>query len=225
MRYGYTLAAAAFAALLSSTSAHAVLVADGITYTLTEADIAGQPLTDRFTLTITGINAAADTEGGRSGVNAIAFNKPVGFTSAVMVTPPTGYNFVLGGLNSSGCDGSGNFFCFDNAAIPPTPTTALATNSSLTFVFDVSTTTGNFAGYNPGFKIDWVGTQNNYDLVSKVIGVNNEPPGDCPDCTPTPNATVPEPASLALLAGMIGSGAVSGGLVAIRRRRHNHPAV
>jgi len=193
----------ALALLLATTSAQAALIADGITYSLSEADTA-DPLTDRFTLTITGINGALDTEGGRSGVNAIALTKPADFATAAMITPPSGYTFVNGGLNSSGCDGSGNFFCFDNTAIPPIPTTAFAANSSLTFVFDVTTATGAFAGYAPDLKIDWVGSQNNYDLVSQPIAIE------------THTDPIPEPASLVMLGSMLLAGSV-----AIRRRR-NH---
>lgn len=65
----------AFALLLASTSAHA-LVADGITYTLTENSISANGLTASFTFTASGENTASDTEGGRTGINAIAFNQP-----------------------------------------------------------------------------------------------------------------------------------------------------
>src|SRR4051812_5095360 len=112
---GTLVIATAVAALFSSTAANA-LVAEGITYTLTEADT-GSALTDRFTLTITGINGAADPIKGREVVNAIAFNQPTGFTSATMITPASGFTEVTGGLASTGCDGSGNFFCFDNTAV------------------------------------------------------------------------------------------------------------
>jgi hypothetical protein len=30
---------------------------------------------------------------------------------------------------------------------------------------------GNFVNWAPDLKIDWVGTQNNYDLVSRQIGI------------------------------------------------------
>jgi hypothetical protein len=119
------------AALLAAAfpgSARAVLVdakGTGITYSLTEATT-NNPAIDQFVLTITGINAATDTEGGRSGVNAIAFNPPTNFAGAQMVIPASGFTTFSGGLNSKGCDGSGNFFCFDNTAIPPTPGTAFA---------------------------------------------------------------------------------------------------
>jgi hypothetical protein len=194
--YGSGIAAVAItAALAATTPVHASLIADGITYTLTESTLS--LLTDRFVLSISGINGASDTEGGRSGVNALAFTKPSNFASAVMVSPPSGYTFVNGGLNAAGCDGSGNFYCFDNTAIPPIPSTPFPVNSTLSFTFDVTLSSGSFAGYAPDLKIDWVGSKNNYDLVSKPI-------------TPTP---APEPASLVLL----GSALLGAGLV--RRRK------
>lgn len=156
-------------------------------------------------LGISGINGASDTEGGRSGVNAIAFNLPSNFASAAMISPPSGFTFVNGGLNAAGCDGSGNFFCFDNTAIPPTPSTAFAADSTLSFTFDVTLSSGSFAGYKPDFKIDWVGTQNNYDLVSKEL-----------DPTPGTPVPTPEPGSLVIL----GSALV--GFVAIRRAKRKN---
>ena len=210
------LALAAAALLLASTGAHA-LVADGITYTLVENSITNGGKTASFTLTISGENTASDTEGGRTGINAIAFNQPApGTVTTGVMTSPSGFDFVLGGLNSSGCNTTGNFYCFDNTAIPDTggPFPGSLLSGPLSFDFNVTAdTAGVWAGYKTALKIDWVGTQNNYDLVSLPIAV--VPGTTCVDCTPTPTANnVPEPGSLMLLGGsLLATGAI------LRRRR------
>ena len=68
----------------------------------------------------------------------------------------------------------------------------------LTFVFDVTLNSGSsFAGYQPDLKIDWVGSKNNYDLVSRAITLDGPPP----------STSVPEPATMALFgAGLWGVG-------------------
>jgi len=118
------------------------LTADGLTYSLTAFNTANPDL-DQFTLTISGINGTSDTEGGRYGVFAFAFNKPTGFS---WDTAPAGFDPYEGGLNSGstgggGCStGSANFVCFqlhDPSAITQSP---LAANSTLTFTFSVDAT-------------------------------------------------------------------------------------
>jgi hypothetical protein len=177
------------------------LVADGITYTLTETSVSGS--TANFDLNITGINGASDTEKGRAGFDAVSFTKPTGFVSA---TPEAGFMLSpLTGLNSTGCHGSDNSsFCFGSTAVVPS-SPALAANSSTDFTFS-ETTSGPFpTNYFTDLKIDWVGSQNNYDLVSMNLPVNV--PGGPPPPPPPPPPPVPEPASLLLLGvGLAGLG-------------------
>jgi hypothetical protein len=171
-------------AIAASTSAHASLVADGVTYTLFETTLS--PTEDQFTLDITGINGLTDIEGGRYGVNSIAFTEP-GQPGSVVTGTMTAFKFMTGGLSAMGCDGTGNFFCFKANTAPTAP--ALAANSELQFTFDLTVAqAGDFAGYNPGFKIQWLGSKSGkYDLVSQTL-------------TPTP---VPLPAALPLFLGGI----------------------
>src|SRR5438270_4581725 len=167
------LAALATAAIglasMPAPASAAVLIADGITYSLNLNSISGK--TGNFTHSISGTNTGSDTEGARTGINAFAFNDPS--VGDAVSGSSTGFTFHTGGLNSSGCDGSGGFFCFANTGATfgsPLP-------SSLSLIFSVtSNTAGSWASANyvtPDFKIDWTGSKNNYDLVSLGIPVNH----------------------------------------------------
>ncbi len=183
---------AAVFACAAGAPARASIIADGLTYTLTERAISST--VDQFTLDITGINGPSDTEhGGRYGVNAFALNQPQG---GLATGSAPGFTYTPGGTSANGCTMVGAFFCFAANTTPSGP--PLAANSKLDITFTLTANSaGEFAGYNPGFKIDWAGTNNHYDLVGQTL-------------TPT---VVPLPAALPLfLSGLAGLGLM-------RRRR------
>ncbi|HVS75501.1 MAG TPA: hypothetical protein VHE11_01115 [Steroidobacteraceae bacterium] len=214
MRSKFLALAVALAGCAAVLPAHA-LTADGLTYTLTAFKTA-DPDVDNFTLTISGINGPSDTEGGRYGVFALAFNQPAGFTGATAST--AGFAFHSGGLSSGGgggCDGTGNFFCFQNTQ--PIAQSSLATNSTWSFGFSVSatgiSTWGTDTVNNPDdFKISWDGSKSKgygtadfksgYDHVSENLSPG---PAAAPEIDPA-SAT----AALTFLAG---------GLAILRGRR------
>ena len=211
MKTKFLSLAIAVAGCIAVMPAHA-LTADGLTYTLTAFKTA-DPKIDNFTLTISGINGTSDTEGGRYGVFALAFNQPAGFVDA---TAPSGFGYHSGGLSSGGgggCNGTGNFFCFQNTQ--SIAQSALAANSTLSFNFSVQagglSTWGSIS--NPDdFKISWDGRKSRhygtddfksgYDLVSRNLPPT---PAAAPEIDPA-SAT----GALTFLAG---------GLMLLRSRR------
>jgi hypothetical protein len=211
MRLFRIAAALALSSLVSAPALAATLIADGITYELDLLSVTGT--TGNFALAISGVNTASDLEGGRTGINAFAFSDPAIGTATGGTS--TGFTFQSGGLNSSGCDGSGNFFCFKNtSAVFGSP---LASAGTLLFSV-TSDTIGSWTSWTPDFKIDWTGSKNNYDLVSKAIPLNVCPSTGCPTPTPFIDGAVPEPATWALM--LVGFGMVGAGMR--RKAPHQH---
>jgi hypothetical protein len=204
--------------VLPAYASDASLKADGLTYTLT-AFATPNPIVADFTLTISGINGSSDTEGNRYGVFALAFTDPSGFAQITGV--PTGFQLMPGGLGSGaggGCDGHGNFVCFQNTQ--PITQSSLAADSTLSFDFSLTLTNFSAAAedYQDDLKISWDGGKsNNYGTGGFESGYDHVSDELTPDTAPTPHAA-PEidPASAtAALTFLIGGLVVLGG----RRRR------
>jgi len=193
--------------LMSGAAANAVLISQGVTYDLQITSGSLNSTTASFNLRISGINGAADTEGGRYGVDDFAFSLPNhNFSSATAA----GFVMQLGGLNAGGCNGNGNdFFCFNGTA-PAGP--ALAAGSVINIPFSITLSSGNFLNWDTHLKIDWEGSKRtNYDNVSKSTnGIS------AIEASPVPGPIVG--------AGLPGLAFAGAGLVAwLRRRRVKAP--
>lgn len=166
---------------------------EGVSYQLSETQTAN-PLEDVFTLSITGINSSATTAyDGRSGVQSFAFGDLVANKTPIIDQAPTGFDLVAGGLNSGGCDGAGSFFCF-YAQTTPANSPALPTGSTLSYSFSLTASSAAaLSSWDPAFKINWVGNQNNYNLVSQNL---HPTPAAAPEIDPGTAA-----AALTFLAG------------------------
>jgi hypothetical protein len=185
MKVSFTaLSAAALLALSSSHVSAQSLTLDDITYSLSRSFVSAVAGHETWSMTLDILNNSND---GRTAVTSFAFNRPSGFVSASL----PGWTTFAGGLNSNGCSGAGNFYCFSGHA-------DAATNMS--FTFSLTTAAGALSSYAPDFKIDWVGSQRNYDLVSLPLAAVN---------------VVPEPETYALM--IAGLGAIG---MMLRRRRH-----
>jgi len=188
------LATAAIGLTSMPTAANAALTVEGVTYDLILNSVVGN--TGNFTLSISGVNTASDTRKGRTGIDSFAFNDPA-VGDAISGTS-SGFTFLAGGLNATGCNGTGNFFCFDNTGY----TLVLGPGGTTSINFAVtSNAAGSWNNYAGDFKINWLGSENNYNLVSQII---------------TSHGAVPEPATWAMM--LVGFGGIG---MAMRRRKVN----
>jgi len=204
-----TLMAAAAVIAASVLPVQAAIISEGITYTAASANL--DQSTAQFLIQITGINGVSDTRDGRYGVESFAFNN-TGLLGTPLSGTSAGYTFMDGGLNASGCNGDAAFFCFSANVDPTAP--PLPAESVLNIFFSLTVGSGNFlawAASDPSFKINWLGTEKNYDLVSlsgSGVGIN-----------PLDVSPVPIPAVGAGLPGIIGAAAL---FMAWRRRRQQN---
>jgi LPXTG-motif cell wall-anchored protein len=208
------LLAVAQAGLAQAATLGPDLATDGLTYNFSIIGGALNSTSATFQVEITGINVVGtDTIGGRSGINAFAFTTANLPTILSGSTTLVGATFQSGGLNSGGCNGSGGFFCFGNTNVANTP--ALASGTVIDIDFSLNLASGNFLAWDPSFKIDWNGSQNNYSLVSETIPLG-------PNGTPfsVPPGETPLPAAVWLMGSVLG-----GGALVMRRRKKKQAAL
>jgi hypothetical protein len=114
-----------------------------------------------------------------TGATAVSLEDATGGTSAWSA-------IMAGGLNSGGCNGTGNFFCTQNL----TANLAVPASGLYTFVFDVTTSGGPLdtaSDVKAAYNVLADNSGKNLGLTSMGIGLGTPPP------------PVPEPASLTLL--------------------------
>lgn len=180
---------------------------EGASYTLTSnfVDLGSSATTDtvNFTLTIntSGVNAFNGVLDARLLNVAIKITSDNGLTGALIVQP-SDFVEVLGGLNASGCNGSGaGFDCAQSAS-------GVATSGGpYTFVFQETYATGTLLSGNLAASVKaryGSPTAGFLGLTSENITIQRPPTG------------VPEPASMLLL----GSGLVGIGLWGVKRRKN-----
>jgi hypothetical protein len=190
------------------------LATEGLTYNFSIIGGALNSTSATFQVEITGINVVGtDTRLGRSGINAFAFSTPNLPTISSGSTTLVGATFQSTGLNSGGCSNGGGFFCFGNTGVAGTP--ALASGTVIDIDFTLNLASGNFLAWDPAFKIDWAGNQNNFSLVSETIplGPNGTPFSNPPGETPIPGAV-----------WLFGSG-IAGAATFLRRRKKRAAAL
>jgi len=193
--------AAMAGALGMAGAAHAVVfqsVFQGATFTVTPIS------STEFTFDIKGGNALTGDWAGAAALDAFAFNTNI-LAGAPTTLTANGTAFTAGGLNASGCNGSGAFFCFD---LDPPPAVA----ADMSFDIKVTGTTFTFSPANaPDLKIDWSASTADVDTA----GVPDVDTHLGSLFSESLSVAVPEPATWAMM--LLGIGAIGAAMRASRR--------
>lgn len=187
---------AALATRAEATPIGQLTTADNLIFTLSDDGLSATDLftgdslndTEQFTVTL---DTSGYTGTNTDYLSTLALKLSAGVDAVQQTTAPGGFVEQLGGLNNSGCDGSGaGFFCTQSS------TGALLDGSTYAWTFLVDPTA---AFDQMDIKAQWFNAAGD-----KLVQLSTEfgPPG-------TPGSPVPEPTTLLLLssglAGVLGA--------------------
>ncbi|MDB5428468.1 MAG: hypothetical protein JWP23_3586 [Phenylobacterium sp.] len=199
-KFAFISAALGALSLASATNAAYTTTFQGATFTVVQVS------STEFTFDIAGANALTGDWAGATFLGAFAFNdigSPTTLTATQIVPPGASTIDTPGGLNASGCDGSGTgFYCFNL-----TPNVAVAPDLK----WDIVATGGtfNFASTGPTLKIDWTTSSTSDTHLGSLFSASIPPGGG--------GGVVPEPATWAMM--VIGFGGLGAVLRSKRRRQ------